>query len=59
MHYQVAPHEESKLVRCIRDSIYNVIIDLRLALPTYKQWFAVELTADNHKMLYVPELFSF
>jgi len=58
MHYQVAPHEESKLVRCIRGSIYDVIIDLRLVSPTYKQWFAVELTADNHKMLYVPEGFA-
>ena len=58
MHYQVLPHEESKLVRCIRGSIYDVIIDLRLASPTYKQWFGVELTADNHKMLYVPEGFA-
>ena len=55
MHYQVAPHEEVKLVRCTRGSIYDVIIDLRKESSTYKQWVAVELTADNHRMLYVPE----
>jgi dTDP-4-dehydrorhamnose 3,5-epimerase len=55
MHYQVAPYGEAKLMRCIRGAIYDVIIDLRPESPTYKQWLGVELTADNHKMLYVPE----
>lgn len=58
MHYQVAPHEESKLVICIRGAIYDVIIDLRPDSPTYCQWFAVELSAENYKMLYVPECFA-
>ncbi|MCK4826502.1 dTDP-4-dehydrorhamnose 3,5-epimerase, partial [bacterium] len=58
MHYQIAPYEETKLVRCTRGAIYDVIIDLRPASPTYTQWVGVELTADNYKMLYVPENFA-
>lgn len=58
MHYQVAPVEETKLVRCVRGGIYDVIIDLRSESPTYKQWMGVELTAENYKMLYVPENFA-
>lgn len=55
MHYQAKPHEEAKLVRCTRGAIYDVIIDIRPDSPTFKQWVAVELTAENHKMLYIPE----
>ncbi|RTE07912.1 dTDP-4-dehydrorhamnose 3,5-epimerase [Paenibacillus whitsoniae] len=58
MHYQVAPHEEAKLVRCTRGAIYDVIIDLRPESKTYKKWVSVELTADNRTMLYVPEGFA-
>ena len=58
MHYQIAPYEESKLVSCIRGAIYDVIIDLRPNSSTYCQWFAVELIAENYKMLYVPEGFA-
>jgi dTDP-4-dehydrorhamnose 3,5-epimerase len=58
MHYQKHPHEENKLIRCTRGSIYDVIVDLRQDSPTYKQWFGVELTADNYKMLYAPEKFA-
>ena len=58
MHYQIAPHQEAKLVRCSRGSIYDVIIDLRKNSPTFKQWIGVELTQDNYKMLYVPEDFA-
>jgi dTDP-4-dehydrorhamnose 3,5-epimerase len=58
MHYQIAPYEETKLVRCTRGALYDVIIDLRPASPTYSQWFGVELTAENYKMLYVPEGFA-
>ena len=54
MHYQTAPHEEIKLIRCIRGAVFDVVIDLRSSSPTYKQWFGIELTADNRKMLYVP-----
>ena len=58
MHYQVAPHEEAKLVRCTRGSVYDVVIDLRPDSLTFKQWIAVTLTADNQKMLYIPEGFA-
>lgn len=58
MHYQVAPYEEIKLVRCTRGAIYDVIIDLRASSPTYMQWIGVELTEDNYKMFYVPEGFA-
>lgn len=58
MHYQTDPFEESKLVRCTRGSIYDVIIDLRQSSLTFKKWISVELTAENHKMLYVPEGFA-
>jgi len=58
MHYQVAPHEEAKLVRCTRGAIYDVIIDLRKNSPTFTQHVAVVLTADNRKALYVPEDFA-
>lgn len=58
MHYRVAPHEEAKLVSCIRGAIYDVIIDLRSDSNTYCQWFTVELSAENYKMLYVPEGFA-
>jgi dTDP-4-dehydrorhamnose 3,5-epimerase len=58
MHYQVAPYEEAKLVRCLKGAIYDVIIDLRPTSPTYMQWIGVELTADSYKMLYVPEGFA-
>lgn len=55
MHYQVSPSKETKLVRCTRGAIYDVIIDLRPKSPTYLTHIAVELTAQNHRALYVPE----
>lgn len=58
MHYQAPPFEEVKLVRCTRGVIYDVIIDMRPSSPTYKQWCAVELGAESHVMLYVPEGFA-
>ncbi|EDN71405.1 dTDP-4-dehydrorhamnose 3,5-epimerase [Beggiatoa sp. PS] len=58
MHYQVAPYEEAKLVRCTKGAIYDVIIDLHPESSTFKQWLAVELTANNQKMLYIPERFA-
>ena len=54
MHYQVAPFAEAKLVRCTMGAIYDVIIDLRPNSLTFKQWVAVELTAENRRALYVP-----
>lgn len=58
MHYQAAPYEETKLVKCTKGALYDVIIDLRPNSLTYKQWFAVELTENNYKMLYVPKGFA-
>jgi len=58
MHYQAVPFAEAKLVRCTSGSIYDVIIDIRRSSPTFKQHFAVELSAENHKMLYIPEEFA-
>lgn len=58
MHYQNDPYQETKLVRCTKGAIYDVIIDLRKDSPTYCQWIGVELTDDNYKMLYVPEDFA-
>jgi dTDP-4-dehydrorhamnose 3,5-epimerase len=54
LHYLAAPHEETKLVRCTRGAIYDVIVDLREASPTFGQWLSVELTADNFRTLVVP-----
>jgi dTDP-4-dehydrorhamnose 3,5-epimerase len=55
LHFQIAPHAEAKLVRCTMGSLYDVIVDLRPASSTFKQWFAVELSAENRLMTYVPE----
>ena len=55
LHMQVAPHEESKLVRCTRGSIYDVILDLRSGSETFLQWIGVSLTAASYRMLYIPE----
>ncbi len=58
MHYQVTPFAEAKVVRCTTGAIYDVIIDLRPASPTFKQWISVELTAENRRALYIPEDFA-
>ncbi len=58
MHYQVYPHQETKLVRCTKGALYDVIIDIRPESPTYMKWFGAELTEDNHRMLYVPRGFA-
>jgi dTDP-4-dehydrorhamnose 3,5-epimerase len=58
MHWQVRPFQETKLVSCFRGSVYDVIVDLRPTSTTYKHWVAVELTEDEHKMIYVPESFA-
>jgi len=55
MHYQAPPHQEVKLVWCIRGSIYDVIVDLRKESGPFRNWFAVELSADNGEMLYIPK----
>ena len=58
LHYQIAPVQEAKLVRCVRGAIWDVIIDLRGDSPTYLESFGVELTSHNRRQLYVPEDFA-
>lgn len=58
MHYQIAPYEEAKLIRCIHGAVFDVIIDLRPKSNTYCEWLGVELTAENQTMLYMPEGFA-
>lgn len=55
MHYQTSPHEETKLARCTRGAIYDVMLDLRPTSQTFKQWVSVELTGENRWMVYIPE----
>src|ERR1700685_798171 len=55
VHYQAAPHWEAKLVRCTRGAIYDVAVDLRPESPTFKQWVAIVLTADDRNMAFIPE----
>ncbi len=55
MHFQRAPHAETKIVRCIRGAILDVIVDLRPDSPSYLRWEGFELTADNRRALYIPK----
>lgn len=55
VHYQLAPYSETKVIRCTRGAIYDVIVDLRPHSPTFKQWTAIVLTAEKRNMAYVPE----
>lgn len=55
MHLQAKPAIEAKLVRCTRGAMFDVVLDLRPESPTYQKWYGVELSADNGKMLFVPE----
>jgi len=58
MHYQKAPYEEIKLVRCVSGKIYDVIVDIREDSESYKKWFGVELSAENALSLYIPKGFA-
>ena len=58
MHYQLPPATETKFIRCTKGAIYDVIIDMRPDSDTYLQHIAVELSAENHLALYVPEMFA-
>jgi len=55
MHFQNPPASEAKLIRCTRGTMFDVALDLREESPTYRRWFGIELTAENGRMLYVPE----
>jgi dTDP-4-dehydrorhamnose 3,5-epimerase len=58
LHYQVAPREEAKLVRCISGSIFDAMIDMRRESPTFGSWAGIELSAANRTMIYVPPGFA-
>jgi dTDP-4-dehydrorhamnose 3,5-epimerase len=58
LHYQAEPHTEDKVVRCTAGAIYDVIVDLRHGSPTARRWFGVELSAANHRSLFVPKGFA-
>jgi dTDP-4-dehydrorhamnose 3,5-epimerase len=58
MHFQIEPYEETKLVRCTRGALYDVIIDLRAKSPTFRQWISIELSAGNYRTLYIPAGFA-
>ena len=58
MHYQLPPFSEIKMVRCIVGAVFDVIVDIRKKSPTFLQWFGIELSAANKKMIYIPEGFA-
>jgi dTDP-4-dehydrorhamnose 3,5-epimerase len=58
MHYNLPPHREAKLVRCVRGAIWDAIIDLRADSPTRLRWFGLELSAEQGNALYIPEGFA-
>ena len=58
LHYQDAPHEEHKLVRCTAGAIYDVIVDIRQSSPTYRRWYGAELTMANRRSLFIPPGFA-
>ena len=58
MHFQITPHQESKLVRCTRGTVYDVIVDLRENSETFRRWQGFELTNRNRQSLYVPHGFA-
>lgn len=55
MHYQIAPNQETKLIRCTQGAIYDVVLDLRPQSPAFKDWVGIELTAGKRNMMYVPQ----
>lgn len=58
MHYQAAPHAETKLVRCTAGAVFDVMVDLRRSSSTFGRWHGETLTAGNHAMLYIPAGFA-
>lgn len=54
LHYQVPPHEQGKLVRVVRGSVFDVAVDIRRDSPTFGKWVGVELSEDNHRQLWIP-----
>ena len=58
LHFQLPPHPQAKLVRCLSGALFDVAVDIRLGSPTYRQWIGMELSAENGKQLYIPAGFA-
>jgi dTDP-4-dehydrorhamnose 3,5-epimerase len=58
LHYQGAPHEEHKLVRCTAGAIFDVVVDIRPASISYRRWFGTQLSSENHRALFIPPGFA-
>ncbi len=58
LHYQLNPYAQTKLVRALEGTIYDVVVDVRKGSPTFGKWFGIELSADNKRQLYVPQGFA-
>jgi dTDP-4-dehydrorhamnose 3,5-epimerase len=58
LHYQCAPHEEHKLVRCTAGSIFDVVVDIRPDSTSYRRWFGTQLSSENHRALFIPPGFA-
>jgi dTDP-4-dehydrorhamnose 3,5-epimerase len=58
LHYQLPPHAQGKLVRCVQGEIFDVAVDIRRSSPTYGQWVGAHLSGDNHSQLWVPAGFA-
>ena len=58
LHYQIPPHAESKVIRCTRGAIFDVLVDFRESSPTYRRWFGAKLSAENGDALYAPAGFA-
>lgn len=58
LHFQIAPHAQTKLLRCTRGKILDVVVDIRKGSPHYREWLSVELSSENKKMIYIPKGFA-
>ncbi len=58
LHYQLEPHAQGKLIRVLRGEMFDVVVDIRSGSPTYAKWMSMTLSAEEHKMLYIPPGFA-